>query len=104
MPHVTYSLQRTSWSGSRNLRATQRSPGANCRWRVAAPQHSSAGGVKRRPTVSFHRFRDREREASDHDDKLALDELEIFRKDVGTFVRQYDFLSQIVNYDDTSLD
>ena len=50
------------------------------------------------------RFRDREREALDHNDKLALDELERFHKDVGTFMRQYDFLSQIVNYDDTSLD
>jgi hypothetical protein len=50
------------------------------------------------------RFRDREREAVDHNDKLALDELELFRKDVGTFLRQYDFLSQIVNYEDTSLE
>jgi hypothetical protein len=50
------------------------------------------------------RFRDREREALDHNDKLALDELELFRKDVGTFLRQYDFLSQIVNYEDTSLE
>ena len=33
-----------------------------------------------------------------------LDELELFRKDVGTFLRQYDFLSQIVNYEDTSLE
>ncbi|MGO9033171.1 hypothetical protein [Mycobacterium sp.] len=33
-----------------------------------------------------------------------MDELELFRKDVGTFLRQYDFLSQIVNYEDTSLE
>lgn len=55
-------------------------------------------------TPARDRFRDREREAKDHGDQLALDELEIFRKDVGTFVRQYDFLSQIVNYEDTSLE
>lgn len=31
-------------------------------------------------------------------DKAALAELDMFRKDVGTFVRLYDFMSQIVNY------
>lgn len=55
-------------------------------------------------TPARDRFRDREREAGDHGDKLALDELQIFRKDVGTFVRLYDFLSQIVNYEDVSLE
>ena len=55
-------------------------------------------------TPARDRFRDREREATDRGDQLALDELEIFRKDVGTFIRQYDFLSQIVNYEDTSLE
>ena len=50
------------------------------------------------------RFRDRECEALDHNDKLAIDELLLFRKDVGTFLRQYDFLSQIVNYEDPSLE
>ena len=42
--------------------------------------------------------------ALDHNDKHALEELELFRKDVGTFLRQYDFLSQIVNYEDPSLE
>ena len=50
------------------------------------------------------RFRDRERDAMDNGDKLALDELHVFRKDVGTFIRQYDFLSQIVPYEDPSLE
>lgn len=31
--------------------------------------------------------RDRERTASDHNDKVALDEPEMFREDVGTFLR-----------------
>jgi len=30
--------------------------------------------------------------------------LQMFRKDVGTFVRLYDFLSQIVNYEDPSIE
>ena len=55
-------------------------------------------------TPAQHRFRDRERNALDRNDKSVLDELEMFRKDVGTFLRQYDFLSQIVNYEDTSVE
>jgi type I restriction enzyme, R subunit len=55
-------------------------------------------------TPARDRFRDRERDALDHDDKLALEELQIFRKDVGTFLRQYDFLSQLVDYEDTALE
>lgn len=49
-------------------------------------------------------FRDRERQARDHADSLALEELDIFRKDIGTFLRQYDFLSQIVNYEDPAIE
>ncbi|OBG87865.1 restriction endonuclease subunit R [Mycobacterium sp. E802] len=49
-------------------------------------------------------FRDRERQARDHGDSLALEELDIFRKDIGTFLRQYDFLSQIVNYEDPAIE
>ena len=36
--------------------------------------------------------------------RTALDELEIFRKDLGSFVRAYEFLSQIFPYDDTDLE
>lgn len=37
-------------------------------------------------------------------DKSTLEELDLFRKDVGSFVRLYDFLSQIINYADTDLE
>lgn len=37
-------------------------------------------------------------------DKAAQDELDLFRKDLGSFVRAYDFLSQIVDYADTDLE
>lgn len=40
---------------------------------------------------------------SDHS-KAEIDELDLFRKDVGSFVRLYDFLSQIVDYQDTDLE
>jgi len=36
--------------------------------------------------------------------KQAKDELDIFKKDLGTFVRFYEFMSQIVDYDDKSLE
>lgn len=36
--------------------------------------------------------------------KAAIDTLDMFRKDVGSFIRLYDFLSQIVNYQDTDLE
>ena len=55
-------------------------------------------------TPARDRFKDREHTALDHDDKHALDELDLFRKDVSTYLRQYDFLSQIVNYEDPSLE
>ncbi|NLA37474.1 MAG: type I restriction endonuclease subunit R, partial [Actinobacteria bacterium] len=37
-------------------------------------------------------------------DQARVDELNIFRKDVGSYVRLYDFLSQIVNYDNPDLE
>ncbi|MES2832903.1 MAG: DEAD/DEAH box helicase family protein [Pseudomonadota bacterium] len=36
--------------------------------------------------------------------KKAKDALEIFKKDLGTFVRFYEFMSQIVDYDDKDLE
>lgn len=42
--------------------------------------------------------------AVDAGDKTTVEELNLFRKDVGSFVRLYDFLSQIVNYADTGLE
>jgi type I restriction enzyme R subunit len=37
-------------------------------------------------------------------DKALLDELDTFRKDVGTFIRLYDFMSQIIDYGDPTLE
>jgi type I restriction enzyme R subunit len=50
------------------------------------------------------RFKHRWSEAATKKDKKATDELEVFRKDLATFVRMYDFLSQIINYGDTELE
>ena len=43
-------------------------------------------------------------ENSFKDCKQEKDALEIFKKDLGTFVRFYEFMSQIVDYDDKSLE
>ncbi|MGW6655600.1 type I restriction endonuclease subunit R [Rhodococcus sp. NPDC055024] len=37
-------------------------------------------------------------------DKAALAELDMFRKDIGSFVRLYDFMSQIIDYGDPELE
>jgi type I restriction enzyme R subunit len=66
--------------------------------------HKGNNALTKWVTPARDRFRDRERTALDHHVEAAMDELEMFRKDVGTFLRQYDFLSQIVNYEDTSLE
>jgi type I restriction enzyme, R subunit len=50
------------------------------------------------------RFNTRYLTAVADEDKAAMDELDMFRKDVGSFIRLYDFLSQIINYQDTDLE
>ncbi|AXT86260.1 restriction endonuclease subunit R [Aeromicrobium sp. A1-2] len=37
-------------------------------------------------------------------DKPLIDELDMFRKDVGTFIRLYDFMSQIIDFGDPDLE
>lgn len=43
-------------------------------------------------------------DAEDRDDKELIDQLMMFEKDLGSFCRLYEFLSQIVNYADTELE
>lgn len=50
------------------------------------------------------RYRERRRIAAEAKNKQELDALDVFRKDLGSFVRVYDFLAQIVEYDDTDLE
>lgn len=51
-----------------------------------------------------HRFITAYNSAVKSKDKSTLDELDMFRKDVGTYVRLYDFLSQIINFEDTEVE
>lgn len=66
--------------------------------------HKGNNALTKWVTPARDRFRDRERTALEADDKVAVDELIMFRKDLTTFLRQYDFLSQIVNYEDLALE
>jgi type I restriction enzyme R subunit len=52
------------------------------------------------------RFRVRLKAATDEKPKngAEIDKLALFRKDMGSFIRAYDFLSQIVNFADTDLE
>lgn len=50
------------------------------------------------------RFRRRLEEAELREDKIALDELSKFRKDVGSFTNLYDFMSQIFDYSDADIE
>lgn len=54
------------------------------------------------PTVE--RYRERRKAALQEGNRQELDMLEVFRKDLATFIRTYDFLSQIINYGDTDLE
>ena len=47
-----------------------------------------------------HDFARRYAAALEAKDKVALNTLDLFRKDVSTYVRLYDFMSQVVNYGD----
>lgn len=51
-----------------------------------------------------HDFARRYARALEEDDKVALNTLDLFRKDVSTYVRLYDFMSQIVDYGDPYLE
>ena len=50
------------------------------------------------------RFKKRWTAAKDDDDKEEIDRLTIFHKNLGAYCRLYDFLSQIVSYDDPTLE
>ena len=53
---------------------------------------------------AVERYRERRNQALEDQDKQELDALDLFRKDATSFIRAYEFLSQIVNYGDTDLE
>ncbi|CAN5290392.1 DEAD/DEAH box helicase family protein [soil metagenome] len=55
-------------------------------------------------TPAKERFAGQYRAARESVDAARLEELDLFRSDLTSFIRAYDFLSQIVNYHDTALE
>ena len=53
---------------------------------------------------SKERFRGAMKAAVDGQNNARIAELEVFRKDVGAYVRLYDFLSQIIDFGDTDVE
>ncbi|MFI6296624.1 hypothetical protein ACIBEJ_33890 [Nonomuraea sp. NPDC050790] len=51
-----------------------------------------------------HDFRRRYAAAIEAEDKVTLKKLDLFRMDVSTYVRLYDFMSQILDYGDPYLE
>ncbi len=72
--------------------------------RVFLDPKGKQGDLQAQIAPAVDRFRVRWKEAKAKGDKAAIDALEVFRKDVATFVRLYEFLSQIINYGDTDLE
>jgi type I restriction enzyme R subunit len=60
--------------------------------------------LQARLAPAVERFRVRHKEAKESEDGAAVEQLEGFRRDLGAFVRAYDFLSQIIDYGDTDLE
>lgn len=69
-------------------------------WFTGEPHSALAAAIK----PAKDRFQARYEQAKDDDDTEQVDELELFRKDAGTYVRMYDFLSQVVDYASTDLE
>ena len=55
-------------------------------------------------TPARDEFAQRWAEATDRQDRQTLDELRTFRKDCGSYVRLYDFMSQVVDYGTSDLE
>lgn len=71
---------------------------------VAAYFKGRQGDMQAKVAPAVDRYRVQFREAIEAADEEAIDALQMFRKDVGGFIRAYDFLSQIVDFADTDLE
>ncbi len=68
-------------------------------WMLSKGNNALSAGL----APARRRFAERYQAAIADEDRAARDALDMFRKDVGSFVRVYDFLSQIVDYGDGKL-
>ncbi len=74
---------------------------AFARARFARAGHGALSAAIKGPKDAFAA---RYNSAKVRKDTAELEGLELFRKDAGTFVRLYDFMSQVIDYENTSLE
>lgn len=56
------------------------------------------------PVRRGHLADDEYQSAAARQDRAETERLELFRKDTGTYVRLYDFMSQVIEYENTGLE
>ncbi|MEK8227323.1 hypothetical protein NKG05_16365 [Oerskovia sp. M15] len=69
-------------------------------WLTRAGNNALAATIK----PARDEFAKRYIDAVKRDDRAEIEALDTFRKDVSTYVRLYDFMSQVVDYEDTDLE
>lgn len=69
-------------------------------WATPQPRDELSAAIK----PAKDEFLSRWYEAQDNDDQQELDDLRTFRKDCGSYVRLYDFMSQVVDYGTSDLE
>jgi len=100
-PHLLYDLQ-AKLDGTGIYLESEVETFARFYWDPTGRQ--SHMELQRILTPPIERFRVRFREAREAKDGEAVEALRIFVKDIGTFCRMYEFLSQIVDYADSDLE
>jgi len=95
--------------GAEDLKGAQDATFINCGKEIKVAKATKGAKATQRDlhawiSPAVQRFRVRYATAIDGDDKPAREALDLFRKDLASFVRAYDFLSQILDYGDTDLE
>ncbi|MBM7501101.1 type I restriction enzyme R subunit [Brachybacterium muris] len=67
-------------------------------------EKESSGRLARAVTPALEEYCAQWEEAASEEDSQTLDELRTFKKDCGSYVRLYDFMSQVVDYGTTDLE
>ncbi len=100
-PHLLYDLQ-TKLDGTGIYLTSEVDAFAKFYWDPKGRQTHMELQAKLGPALN--RFQVRLKEAREGKNGEALDALKMFVKDLGTFCRLYEFLSQIVDYQDSDLE
>lgn len=69
-----------------------------------APPKQVHAALEAAITPAQQEYANRWTDAEERDDRQALEELRTFRKDCGSYVRLYDFMSQVIDYGTSDLE